>query len=381
MIGVYIHFPWCLRKCPYCDFTSYATRQDDVPHEAFAGAVIRELERRLLAGDWTGSKLTVFVGGGTPSLWRPEALGRVLARLRELGELVEVTVECNPSSLDADGATRLAAAGVGRLSVGVQSLEARHLAFLGRLHDGPGALGALVAARAAALRVSADLIAGMPGQTPAELERDIDAVVEAGVEHLSVYTLTIEPGTPFGDLQRRRLLAAPSDDHLADLYEAARAALASRGFEHYEVSNWGRHCLHNRVYWEGGQYLGLGPGAFGFHRTTGGGVRYRNTLDPARYLSPSPPDDWRENLSAADLVNEGVLLGLRLREGIDLAALGARHGLDAIAPRARAVERLCREGLLEREGTRLRIPEERWLLADRVIRELFVIGQGSNRGP
>ena len=205
-VSVYVHFPWCLQKCPYCDFASKGIDRASVPHEAYADAVLVELERR--AREVTGARLvSVFFGGGTPSLWEPAQLGRVLAAVEsvfvERAPSVEVTAECNPSSLDRTRAAGLRAAGVNRLSIGVQALDDRTLRFLGRMHDGDGALRALTDAVAEHDRVSADLMFGMPGQAPAAFFDAIDRVLSTGVEHVSAYALTIEPGTQFGELHRK----------------------------------------------------------------------------------------------------------------------------------------------------------------------------------
>lgn len=380
-IGVYVHFPYCLQKCPYCDFTSFATPREEVPHEAYADAVLRELHERAASPGFAGGTVrSIFFGGGTPSLWRAAALGRVVEAVRRalpVAEDVEVTAECNPSSLDADVARGLADAGVNRLSVGVQSLRTVHLTLLGRLHDGPEALRALRDARAVpGLRVSADLIYGMPDHGVRELGEDLDAVLETGVEHVSAYALTIEPNTKFGDLARRGARLTVAEDRFAELFEAVRERLGAAGFTHYEISNHARpgaEARHNLVYWRGQPYLGLGVGAFGFHRTPAGGLRTRNTLDPRAYLADptpaSPP--WAEPLGPKELVNEALLLGLRLAEGVDLGAVGARLGVDAVGPRARTIDALEGQGLLVRQGDRLRVPAGRWLLADHVIRRLM----------
>jgi oxygen-independent coproporphyrinogen-3 oxidase len=380
-VGVYVHFPWCLQKCPYCDFTSYAALREEVPHDRYAEAVVRELAHRARDPGIAGAQVaTVFIGGGTPSLWRPAALARVLAAIRaelDVAADLEVTAECNPSSLDDEVAAALVGAGVGRLSVGVQALDGEQLAYLGRLHDASGALRALRAARRAVPRVSADLIYGMPGHTVAELERTLDAVLETGVEHVSAYALTVEPNTPFGERARRGQLPIADDDRFADLFEAARERLGARGFDHYEISNHARPgaaSRHNLGYWRGAPYLGLGVGAFGTVPRPGGALRWRNALDPRRYLDDPVPAraPWSEDLGPRELVNEGVLLGLRLAEGVDLAGLGDRWGVDAIGPRAGAIAALEENGLLVRDGPRLRIPPDRWLLADGVIRRLLV---------
>jgi putative oxygen-independent coproporphyrinogen III oxidase len=388
-LGVYVHFPWCLQKCPYCDFYSLATERERIPHVAYADAVIREFERR--EADLSGYHLqSVFFGGGTPSLWKTEELGRVLARIRALfpsnGD-VEVTVECNPSSFDARKADELAAAGVNRLSLGVQGLDEARLGFLGRLHDGPGALAALRTALASAIpRVSADLIFGVAGQTPDEAEREARTLAELGPTHLSAYALTIEPGTEFGSLARRGRLPLLDEELVARSFERVERALEECGFEHYEISNYARNghfAVHNLAVWRGESYLGLGAGAFGTVRLRDSVIRYRNARAAERYVEAARDDGaalWKasalvsdtEPIDAPTALAERLMLGLRLASGVDLARIARETGASAwTADRERAVERLVRAGRLEREGDRLRIPRGARLFADGVIRELM----------
>jgi putative oxygen-independent coproporphyrinogen III oxidase len=255
--SVYVHFPWCARKCPYCDFATEPLRVAELPHEAYADALMRELHAR--AGDLRGRRLkSIFFGGGTPSLWHPSALGRALASIRaafaEEVENLEVTVECNPSSLTRESAALLREAGVDRLSIGVQSLQDRHLRFLGRLHDADRAIDALREAVAEVPRVSADLIFGMPGQTDAELAEDIARLTDEGVRHVSAYALTIEEKTMFGSLHRAGKLPVAPEERYASMFEHAEEHFADLGWTHYEVSNYavsGEESRHNLHYWRG----------------------------------------------------------------------------------------------------------------------------------
>ena len=390
-LGVYVHFPWCLQKCPYCDFYSLATEREAIPHVEYADAVVRELERR--AAELPAYRLkSVFFGGGTPSLWKSEELGRVLARIRSLfpsegeGE-VEVTVECNPSSFDARKAEELGAAGVNRVSLGVQGLDERRLAFLGRLHDANGAIAALRAALASGIpRVSADLIFGVAGQSPDEAEREALTLAELGPTHLSAYALTIEPGTEFGSLARRGRLPLLDEELVARSFERVERALEDSAFEHYEISNYarnGHYAEHNLGTWHGESYLGLGAGAFGTVRLHDRVVRYRNARAAERYakaaadgavalFAPSALVSDTETIDAETALRERLMLGLRLASGLDLARAARETGATAwTADRERAVEGLVRAGRLEREGDRLRIPRGSRLFADGVIRELM----------
>ena len=374
--SVYVHFPWCLQKCPYCDFASATIRRPEVPHVAYADAVLRELELRAGAG-LSGPLASVFFGGGTPSLWEPRELGRVLRAIRaafgaETAEL-EVTVECNPSSLDAERAAGLFEAGVNRLSIGVQSLDAARLRFLGRLHDGPGALAALRAALAHVPRVSADLMFGMPDQSPADFLAELSQVLELGLRHVSVYALTIEPETRFGELARKGKLPLAKDDAYADTFLATEALLAAHGFEHYEVSNYaqpGQTSRHNQHYWRGGDYLGLGTAAVGCV----GKRRYKNQTRPQAYLDAADLpaiEQESESLDARAIVQEGLMLGLRTSEGVSLRELEARAGIDPRRGRERALARRFERGQLALEGDRLRVPHAHWLQLDGIVSDLF----------
>jgi len=375
-VSVYVHFPWCLQKCPYCDFASKGIDRASVPHEAYADAVLVELERR--AREVTGARLvSVFFGGGTPSLWEPAQLGRVLAAVEsvfvERAPSVEVTAECNPSSLDRTRAAGLRAAGVNRLSIGVQALDDRTLRFLGRMHDGDGALRALTDAVAEHDRVSADLMFGMPGQAPAAFFDAIDRVLSTGVEHVSAYALTIEPGTQFGELHRKgRLTLAPDDDY-ADMFVGAHERLERAGLGHYEVSNYGRagrEARHNVHYWRGGAYLGLGAGAVG----RVGARRWRNDPEPSRYMERSARPDvevFEETLGPEEVVREALMLGLRTRAGVDLDALERDAGVDPRRGRERAIARAIDTGDALLDGARLRVPPARWLHLDGIIARLF----------
>jgi putative oxygen-independent coproporphyrinogen III oxidase len=413
--SAYVHFPWCLAKCPYCDFVSYVTPSID--HKAYADAVLRELSHReasfaAAAAGTTRRLETIFFGGGTPSLWDPVELGRVLRTLRErLGPQasmqaaadVEVTVECNPTSLDEDRARKLRDAGVNRLSIGVQSLREDRLRYLGRLHDVAGAKTAVRGALASGMpRVSADLIFGLPGQSPEDARAEVLELVDLGVTHLSCYQLTIEPGTRFGELARRGRLPLAEDATVADAFLAIDEALAGLGFLHYEISNYarpGEEARHNLAYWRGDEYLGLGCGAYGFLQDSEGpnargparGTRWRNEIDPAKYMAGSGEDvatplassAWPpssapngsaslEPLDAETLLRERIMLGLRLAAGFDLEAAARELGVEAwTVDRRRALAWLEERARVERVGPRLRVPRAAWLFTDDTAARLF----------
>lgn len=391
--GVYVHFPWCLQKCGYCDFLSIKAPRETIEHAAYAASVVSELARRKLDLGRI-DVASVFFGGGTPSLWEPAELGRVLTAIRETffaaSHDLEITVECNPSSLDDDRARALRAAGVNRLSIGVQSLSDERLRFLGRLHDGPGGLRAVeTALRAGFERVSADLIFGVAGQSPESAADEAKTVASLGVTHLSAYALTIEPQTSFGALARKGRLPLLAEDAVADSFVAVHDALGELGFEHYEISNYakaGAQAEHNVGYWVGRDYVGLGCGAFGTVTLPEGRIRYRNTPVPDRYLSSAPlwPTADTRRAGPGELVSEierltpeislaeRLMLGLRLAEGIDVEAAAAEVGAEPWPKeRERTVERLAARGRIVRDGPRLRIPYEAWLLADATIASLL----------
>jgi oxygen-independent coproporphyrinogen-3 oxidase len=383
--SIYIHFPYCLAKCPYCDFVSYAQPRDEIDHAGYADAVLRELGGRASALD--GREIgSIFFGGGTPSLWDPVELGRVLARAKArfgcVDEL-EVTVECNPTSLDAERARMLVDVGVNRLSIGVQSLRARELEYLGRLHDPTGAVAAIRDALAAGVpRVSADLIFGLPDQAPDDARAQALALADLGLSHLSCYQLTIEPGTRFGELAKRGRLPLADDARVAEAFVAIDEALSQRGLAHYEISNYaapGEEARHNLGYWRGDEYLGLGCGAFGFVRSdeAPGGVRYRNIIDPKKYVEATRGPVGHvamttEVLDGEALLRERIMLGLRVAEGLDLDACGRDLGVEGWTPeRRREADKLETRGRIARDGARTRIPTPAWLWTDDTAARLF----------
>ncbi len=399
--GVYVHFPWCMAKCPYCDFVSFVAPTID--HRGYADAVLRELDARLPLTQ--GRRLdSVFFGGGTPSLWEASELGRVLAAVRgafadrSQGAALETTVECNPTSLDEQRAARLVEVGVGRVSIGVQSLREDNLRFLGRLHDVKGAEAAVRGAiRAGVPRVSGDLIFGLPGQTPADARAEALQLVDLGVSHLSCYQLTIEAGTRFGELAKRGRLPMADEGAVAESFLAIDEALGAVGFRHYEVSNYarpGEEARHNLGYWRGDEYLGLGCAAYGFARLDAGddvgdgaaapsarGERWRNAAIPERYVeatrSPSPArrdavSESTEHLDAPTLLRERLMLGLRVAEGVNLDDAARELGTEGWTPeRERAAAWLEGRSRIVREGSRVRIPRDAWLWTDDTAARLF----------
>lgn len=390
-LGVYVHFPYCLKKCPYCDFLSLPSERRDIPHAAYADAVIAELSQRT-AGLESLPLRSVFFGGGTPSLWAAEELGRVLdailARFPNRTSALEISAECNPSSFDERVARGLREAGINRVSLGVQALNPGRLQFLGRLHDPEEALQALAVARAAGFaRVSADLIFGVAGESAEEAAHEAETVADTGVTHLSAYALTIEPGTQFGELARRGRLPLLGEDQVAESFARVESSLEARGFTHYEVSNYakaGAEARHNLGYWRGEPYLGLGAGAWGTIPVADRRLRYRNTPSAERYLqwpaaqsgldltAEGPFVAVVEPLAPDTLLSEGLMLGLRLAEGVDWQHAEARTGARMWNPsRERARAKWASRGALLEEGARLRIEKTHWLLADGIIADFM----------
>ena len=322
-LAVYIHWPFCRSKCPYCDFNSHV--REGVDAARWTRALMRDLEHQaeLTAGRAVGS---VFFGGGTPSLMPPETVAALLDRLRQIWRVVpdvEITLEANPNSAEAERFRAFAMAGINRLSLGVQALDPAALRFLGRAHDRAEAIAAIEHARDNFARFSFDLIYARPGQTAAAWRCELDEALKLAGEHLSLYQLTIEPGTAFATLARRGDLVPPDDDSAASLYEATQERLAAAGLPAYEISNHARRgaeCRHNLAYWRYQDYLGIGPGAHG--RLTRAGVKYatRQRRTPEAWLAAveTAGAGLEQTLPIAGdaAIEEMLMMGLRLTEGI-----------------------------------------------------------------
>ncbi len=341
--GVYVHVPFCRVRCGYCDFNTY-TALELGPHgasaDSFADAALAEISlasRVLSTGPAVPQVSTVFVGGGTPTLLPPRDLARMLDGIRErwgLAPDAEITTEANPDTLTPDVADALADAGFTRVSIGMQSAVPHVLATLDRTHDPANVTTAVGAARAAGMQVSLDLIYGTPGESLADFGGSVQEALALEPDHVSAYALTIEPGTAMAAAVRRGKLPMPSDDDEADKYEVIDEALLTAGFGWYEISNWARtpdrRCRHNQAYWRSENWWGIGPGA----HSHVGGTRWWNVKHPAAYAdrlhSDLSPAHSREVLSAEQQHDERVLLGIRLVDGLQLAALSA-SGRQAVA--------------------------------------------------
>lgn len=369
-LGVYVHFPYCLSKCPYCDFASTAAKQ--IPDERYTRAILSELTRRLELHELAGREVTsIFIGGGTPSLWAPRSVASVLEAINArlcVASGCEVTLEANPGASDAERFSDYRAAGVNRLSMGVQSFEASTLTTLGRAHDGATAQRAFAAARRAGFdNVSMDFIYGVHGQTEAQVESDARAAVALGPEHLSAYALTLDKASLAEEVPLARQLARgevhlPPDEIVVNMQRMVRDVFAGAGLRRYEISNYARptfHSRHNALYWTGGEYLSVGTGATGFIRG-GPPIRYSNQRSAEKYLAEVEagqlPESSREELTALELFEERVAMGLRLVNGVDLEAVCLQFGQSSEV-RAQTVRHLLHAGLAERRDGRLALTD------------------------
>ncbi len=360
--GVYVHFPYCLSKCHYCDFASVA--QARIPHRRYLAALLAELDLRLAErGPPPAPVDSVYVGGGTPSLWDPDCLAELLETLRAklpFAPDAELTLEANPRASEIASLARVRQAGIDRLSFGVQSFHPRTLQALGRTHDGAEAVAAVERAKRAGFpRISVDLIFGAPGQTVAMAGADAQRAVSLGVDHVSFYGLTLEGlaiDVPLAKLVRRGRVKVPDDGAQEEMGRAVRAILEDAGLARYEISNFarpGQASRHNLLYWHGGEYLALGCGAHGHYVRGGHAVRYGNDRTPARYLAARDPTVEREELSPTDRFAERLFLGLRLVQGLDVRAAAAATVGAIPASTEAAIAPLVRAGLLVREDGRL----------------------------
>lgn len=405
--GVYVHIPFCIVRCTYCDFNAYA----DAGHlkDVYVAALRREISTRADGG----KVATVFFGGGTPTELDPGQLRELLILIKDSFDLEpdsEITTEANPESVDGRVFEQLLEAGFNRVSIGVQSIAPHVLKSLGRVHSAEKALEALRAARSAGFaNVNADLIFGTPGETVQDWRRSLDAVISTGVDHVSAYALTIEQGTPLAAWIDRGKAEAPDEDDQAEKYEIARATLGEAGFERYEVSNWAKperevggrpegphetlglehaleptavarrdglgpiaRCRHNMIYWSGGDYFGFGAGAHSHFA----GRRSWNVRSLQAYIDRAPhAEDSFELLDQRTRTEEAAVLGLRLAEGLDRSEFLQRWGVDPVERWRLEFSDPSVSQLVEMLGGRIRIREEAFFLSGRVAAAL-VTSQG-----
>jgi len=383
MRGIYVHVPFCVRKCGYCDFYSVAGGEE--ARDGFPALVEREMDLLLHAypGEADIPADTVYFGGGTPTVLGPDRLRRLLAAIRSrfpVAEDAEITTEANPGTVTGDDFSRLREGGFNRVSLGVQSFRPETLAALGRIHSVEDVRAVYRGGRRARFSsVGIDLIFGNPGQSEAEWQEDLDLAVTFLPDHVSAYALTPEPGTPIHGAIRGGGIALPDDDAVARMYTAARETLRTAGYSHYEISNFarpGKECRHNMKYWRRDGYLGLGPSAHGLLFPGGStpfGLRTANPPslpDYARALGEGrPPWGSPRACGREDAWKESLIFGLRLAEGVSLSSIEKRNGPPPDVARE-AVETLIGSGLLLREGDRLRLPERYWFVSNEVLQRL-----------
>ena len=373
-LALYVHWPFCVSKCPYCDFNSHVRAAID--QNAWREALLADLsyEARLLPNRQLTS---IFFGGGTPSLMAPATVEAVIGAAASHWSAspdIEITLEANPNSVEADRFADLARAGVNRLSLGLQSFDDRALRFLGRAHSSREGFRALEIAQRNFRRVSFDLIYALPGDTEETWSASLAQALSLGTRHLSLYQLTIEPGTRFASMVARRELEPLDPDSAAALYELTDAMTSASGMPGYEISNYARpgcESRHNLTYWRYGDYTGVGPGAHG-RRLGTRTVRHRK---PENFLSALKRNRHgiaeEAPLAPFEAADEALVMGLRLREGVDAGRIAERFGLESVVDWKR-VERLERSGHLEREGTCIALTSAGRLVLDHILGEIAV---------
>lgn len=379
--AIYIHWPFCEKKCPYCDFNSHV--RDTVDHARFGNAIITELKTMAEQLDMVSRPVSsIFFGGGTPSLMHPEVTGQICSAIIDLfgsSDDMEITLEANPTSVEADKLIAFRDQGINRLSMGIQSLNDNHLSFLGRQHSSKEALNALEKAQGIFNRVSADFIYALPDQKTAQWLAELNDILSLGCEHLSLYQLTLEEGTAFYSMAKRGLMKMPADEIALEMFKETQTHCVAAGLEAYEISNHakvGEESRHNLTYWRAADWIGAGPGAVGRVWQDYGRIETRCRKHPDAWL-----DDVTE-LGAGiteqshempiDYAAEALMMGLRLREGIDISTVekraGARHNwLDTDA-----VSFYCDQGLLKNENDSLSLTSHGKTVMNTLIGKILV---------
>jgi oxygen-independent coproporphyrinogen-3 oxidase len=372
-VSIYVHIPFCARRCPYCDFNTYAWR-GSIVHDTLQ-AICSHIESTH-AGDVVVP--TIFFGGGTPSFPDPEGIIRILDTIRSRFNVLldaEISIEANPGTTDRARYATLRRAGFNRLSMGVQSFDDQLLQVLGRIHTASEAIGSFEAARQAGFEnINVDLMFALPGQTMQQWQRTLRVAISLQPEHISCYSLTIEPNTPFYTLQRRGQLNLPDEETDLRMYLYAIRVLTRAGYEHYEISNFakpGYRCRHNIVYWLNEEYLGFGPGAVSYRQ----GVRWKCLSNPRRYIQAVrdglPLVEEEERLDACASLGETIMLMLRLREGVNVRAVEERYGVNLAQRYAHQIKRLRRLRLLEVTPERWRITPKGLPIANTICAEFL----------
>ena len=378
-LALYVHIPWCVRKCPYCDFNSHE-RAEALPENEYVARLVQDLEG-MLPSVWGRRLVSVFIGGGTPSLFSPEAIDALLSGVRARAPLepgAEITLEANPGTVEAARFRGFRAAGVNRISLGVQSFDERMLAALGRIHGAREARNAIGAALESFGNVNVDIMYGLPGQSLAMARADIEEAARSGVQHVSAYQLAIEPNTVFWN----KPPTLPEHDACADMQLAVEEILLREGFEHYETSAFarpGHRCQHNLNYWEFGDYVGIGAGAHGKISFANRITRHERAKQPAAYLQAGNTLTEEKAVPAKELPFEFMLNALRLVEGFPLRLFEERTGLP-LKSIEKALNAAESKGLLERDWKRIR-PSERGRRFLNELLELFLSAETRDPAP
>jgi oxygen-independent coproporphyrinogen-3 oxidase len=377
--SLYLHIPYCISKCPYCDFNSHVV--PDIPETSYTEALIQELHRYAAMDDWRNRTVqAILFGGGTPSTFQPSSIGLLLESVNTLFDVdscCEITLEANPGTIDAGNFFGYRAAGVNRISVGVQSFNSRLLKFLGRVHSGAEAENALHVVKDAGFEnFSLDLIYANPGQSLRDLEEDLDIALNLQSPHLSAYNLTIEEGTPFHQEYRCGKFQLLSEEEEIAMVDLVEQKLSDGGLQRYEISNYARpgfHSRHNLNYWQSGDYLGIGAGAHSYKTALADGIygrRWWNEKSPARYMhriqeSGQAVTDTEES-ALTKAAGEYMFSGLRLTEGVSLSAFATRFGenIEQLYP---GISGWVGEGLMEIQGDHLRLTRRGLLVANSIF--------------
>ncbi len=378
-LGVYVHIPYCLTKCPYCDFNSYGTN-GNFPEDDYINALEREIEnsRRIVEGREVS---TVFFGGGTPSLFKSRSVGVVMEKLASIASFspaAEITLEMNPRTADKEKLASLRRLGINRISVGIQSFSQRKLDFYGRFTTPDDCVRALVDVRDAGFRnYNLDLIYGSSQETREEFENDIRTALSFSPTHISAYCLTIEPGTEFATLWRKGRLSLPDDSVLVGFMQSAREILEEEGYGNYEISNFARRgyeCMHNLIYWNCHDYLGVGAGAHSHIRSggeQGWGRRWSNIRNPELYMKRVTDDgsavSASYDLSRTTALEDTLLMGLRLSGGVEIRDLKERFGCE---PDDSGLQYLQSDGFVLTDGGRLRLTARGRIFTDELVARL-----------
>ena len=377
-LALYVHIPWCVRKCPYCDFNSHE-RAGELPEREYVAKLLTDLEG-LLPSVWGRRVVSIFIGGGTPSLFSPEAIDALLSGVRArlaLDPQAEITLEANPGTVEAARFRGFRGAGVNRISIGVQSFDDRMLDALGRIHSAGEARRAIEAALASFDNVNIDLMYALPGQTPAMARADLDEALRFGLPHVSAYQLTLEPNTVFWS----KPPALPEHDVAADMQLVVEEQLGAAGYEHYETSAFarpGRRCRHNLNYWQFGDYLGIGAGAHGKLSFPDRVTRHARAKQPTEYMKPDARVE-ESVVPAAELPFEFMLNALRLVDGFEVALFSERTGLPFQIVQSR-VEDAEKRGLVARDWKRIRPTERGRRFLNDLLEAFLPGGSSTDRG-